>query len=140
MSDLNVTILNGRLTRDAEMRYTPAGNGVCSFSVATNKKYRNKDGEQIEKVVYHNCTMFGKQAEVFKQHTSKGSFVSLMGEYENDNYRNKDGIDVKTMRLIVNQFSFLDKKEGGDYSKAVEQLQHKAPNAVADFSNNDIPF
>ena len=64
MSDLNVTILNGRLTRDAEMRYTPAGNGVCSFSVATNKKYRNKDGEQIEKVVYYNRFFFSNNQEI----------------------------------------------------------------------------
>lgn len=143
--DLNITLINGRLTKDPVIAYIPvSGDAVCNFSIATNQSYL-KDNIKTERVTFHNCVIYRKPAETFVQHLRKGSHVHISGEYVNDSYKHKHGHQVNTMKLIVNEFSFLDKKSDSDnsYNKSVDKIVK--PETVAapvdePFDPDSVPF
>jgi len=103
----NQTII-GRLTRDPELKYTPNGNAVCSFSVAVNRRF-NKDVTD-----YFNVTAWKKAAELCAQYLTKGSQVAINGRMESRKYENKDGQKVTVWELQVDEVQFLDSKKSGD--------------------------
>lgn len=72
-------IIVGNLGRDPEMRYTPSGQAVTNFSVATNRKYTNSDGQQVEETIWFRISVWGKQAEVCNQYLRKGGKVLVEG-------------------------------------------------------------
>lgn len=77
-------ILIGNLGRDPEMRYTPSGQPVTSFSVATNRRYTNANGEQVEETLWFRVTTWGKLAETCNQYLKKGSKVLIEGRLTGD--------------------------------------------------------
>src|SRR3990172_12825676 len=92
------TIVVGHLGRDPELRYTQAGDGVCSFSVATSRKYTNKVGEKIEETTWFKVAVWGKMGEACQEYLKKGSLVLVEGELQADKstggpkvYEKKDG-------------------------------------------------
>jgi single-strand DNA-binding protein len=78
-------ILVGNVGRDPEMRYTPSGQPVTSFSVATNRQYTSNSGEQVKETVWLRITVWGKQAEACNQYVKKGSKVLVEGRLTPDN-------------------------------------------------------
>ena len=72
---LNKAILIGRLGRDPEMRYTPSGQPVANFSIATDETYTGKDGQKVEKTEWHRIVVWGKQAEFCGNYLAKGRLV-----------------------------------------------------------------
>ena len=77
--DLNHVMIAGRLTRDPELKYIPSGAAVCNFAIAASKKYRTKDGEQKEDVVFVNVTCWGKTAEFVGENFAKGLAILVEG-------------------------------------------------------------
>lgn len=90
MGSVNKVILVGNLGRDAEMKHTPSGSAVSSFSVATTEKWTGKDGQKQEKTEWHRCVLWGKQAEAVSQYLTKGKQVYLEGRLETRQWE-KDG-------------------------------------------------
>lgn len=90
MGSVNKVILVGNLGRDAEMKQTPSGSAVSSFSVATTEKWTGKDGQKQEKTEWHRCVLWGKQAEAVSQYLTKGKQVYLEGRLETRAWE-KDG-------------------------------------------------
>ena len=79
---LNKSYLYGNLTRDPEVRALPSGQQVATFSIATNRSFRNKEGQQQDQTEYHNIVAFGRQAEVMGQYLKKGRPVFIEGRIQ----------------------------------------------------------
>jgi single-strand DNA-binding protein len=110
---LNKAMIYGNLTRDPEMKALPSGMQVCSFSVATNRSYNDRDGKRQEAVEYHNVTSFGKQAEVIAKYLTKGSGVYVEGRLQTNSWE-KDGVKQYRTEIIVDKFEFGPKSGGGN--------------------------
>lgn len=106
---MNKVILMGNLTRDPEVRYSQNGNqmAIARFSVAVTRRFK-RDGEPDAD--FFNCTAFGKQAEFIERYMHKGSKVCLSGRIQNDNYTNKDGQMVYSIRVMVDEIEFAESK------------------------------
>ena len=116
---MNKVILVGNLTRDPEVRYSQGASQttVARFSVAVNRSFK-RDGEPDAD--FFNCTAFGKQAEFIERYMQKGTKVALSGRVQNDNYTNKEGQMVYSVRIIVDDIEFASSKNaasqnGGGY-------------------------
>ena len=106
---MNKVILMGRLTRDPEVRYSQGANqtAVARFSVAVDRRFK-RDGEPDAD--FFNCTAFGKQAEFIERYLRKGIKVVLAGRIQNDNYTNKEGQMVYSVRVMVDEIEFAESK------------------------------
>ncbi len=107
----NVVILQGRLTRDVEMRQTTSGKAVAKFSIATNSGFKNQNGE--EQVTFTECTAWGKTAEFMNRYFQKGTQLIVEGELRNNNYTDRDGVKHYGMLVNVKSVSFCEKRSEG---------------------------
>ena len=112
---MNKVILMGRLTRDPEVRYSQGANqtAVARFSVAVDRRFKREGEPDAD---FFNCTCFGKQAEFVERYLRKGVKVVLTGRVQNDNYTNKDGQMVYSVRIMVEEIEFAESKsaQGGN--------------------------
>src|SRR3982074_724665 len=122
MSNLNKVMLIGRLTRDPEKRYTPSGQPVTSFSIATNRYGGGNDGERKEVTDYHNirASKIGRRplAELVAQYTKKGSMVYVEGRLQTRSWEGQDGQKRRSTEVIVNDFEFLESRGPAAASQA----------------------
>jgi len=101
------TIIVGNVGRDAEMRYTPTGVPVTSFSVAVNRRWNSASGEQQEKTTWFRVTCWRKLAETAGQYVKKGQRILVEGEVEAQAYVDREGTPRGTLELTANNFRFL---------------------------------
>ena len=90
MSDVNKVFLSGNLVRDPEVRYTPQGQAVCEFTIATNKRWVTETGEKREKVTFVGCVCWGPKGEAFAKHHGKGQRALVEGELQQETWEDKD--------------------------------------------------
>src|SRR6185312_14736379 len=88
---LNKALVIGNLTRDPEIKALPSGIQVASFSVATNRVWKDKEGRKQESADYHNVVVFGRQAEIVGQYLKKGASVLVEGRMQTRSWDGKDG-------------------------------------------------
>ena len=105
---MNKAILIGRLTRDPELRSTPAGRNVCQFSIAVNRTFTNANGEREADFI--NCVVWDKQAENLVKYQKKGNQIAVEGRIQTRNYDDKDGKKVYVTEVIATNVQFLDSK------------------------------
>ncbi len=98
---LNKAILIGNLTRDPEIRSLPSGVKVCSFSIATNRVWKDKNGARQESADYHNVVVFGRQAETVAQYMKKGSSILVEGRMQTRSWEDKTSGEKKYRTEIV---------------------------------------
>lgn len=103
---MNQVILIGRAGKDAELRYTAGGTAVASFSLATTKKFRDKNGELKEKTAWHNIVCWGKTAETAAEFVCKGKQVAIRGEIDYSDYE-KDGQKHYKTEIVVEDLELL---------------------------------
>lgn len=89
--NLNKAFLIGNLTRDPELKTLPSGQPVVNFGVATNRMWKNKEGQPQQQVEFHNIVMFGRLAEIAKQYLKKGSLVMVEGRIQTRSWEAQDG-------------------------------------------------
>lgn len=109
---INKAMIFGNLTRDPEMRALPSGMQVCSFSVATNRNYKDRDGNRQESTDYHNVVAFGKQAEVISKYLAKGRSVFVEGRLQTSSWE-KDGQKHYRTEIVMDRFEFGPSGQGG---------------------------
>ncbi len=107
---MNKVILMGRLTRDPEVRYSQGASqtSVARFSIAVDRRFGKREGEPDAD--FFNCTAFGKTAEFVERYLHKGTKIALSGRIQNDNYTNKEGQMVYSVRIIVDDVEFAESK------------------------------
>jgi single-strand DNA-binding protein len=102
---LNKIILYGNLTRDPELKALPSGQNVVSFSVATNRDWKDKDGQKKEATEFHNVVAFGRTADVIGQYFKKGRPIYVEGRIQTRSWE-KDGAKQYRTEVIVENFQF----------------------------------
>jgi single-strand DNA-binding protein len=128
------TIVVGHLGRDPEMRYTPQGVAVTSFSVATTRRWTNAGGEQQEKTTWFNVTCWRKLAELAQQYLQKGRLVLVEGDVEARAYTDRDGNARASLDLTATNVRFLGGRgEPSDFGAG-------APSSDSAITEDDIPF
>ncbi len=146
---LNKVILIGRLGRDPEMRYTPSGQPVTNFSLATDESYTGKDGQKVQKTEWHRIVVWGKQAEFCGNYLSKGRLVYVEGKLETRKWTDKDGSEKYTTEIKADRVLGLDSAQGqagagapaahgGGYSAHGDDLGPAFPSEASGM--DDAPF
>ena len=107
MRGFSKAIITGNLTRDPELRSTPNGASVCSFSVAVNRTYRDASGEQKEDVSFIDCSAWGKTGETIAQYCKRGSGILVSGRLEQRSYETKEGEKRSRVEIVVDDFNFV---------------------------------
>jgi single-strand DNA-binding protein len=130
------TVVVGHLGSDPEMRYTPSGVPVTSFSLATSRRWTNQNGEQQEKTTWFRVTCWRKTAELAAQYLQKGRLVLVEGEIDSHAYTDRDGNPRSSLDLTANVVRFL-----GGRGESVEPAAAPAGHAE-EFPTNedDLPF
>lgn len=118
---INKVILQGRLTRDVEMRQTTSGKTVAKFSIATNSGFKNQNGE--EQTTFTECTAWGKTAEFVSRYFQKGAQLILEGELRNNNYTDRDGVKHYGMIVNVQSVNFCEKRSDGQPQQQAQAQQ-----------------
>jgi single-strand DNA-binding protein len=149
MASVNKVILVGRLGKDPEVKSIPSGTTVVKFSVATDEKFTNRNGEKQERTEWHNIEVWGKLGEICAQYLRKGKLVYLEGSIRTEEYE-KDGEKKRWTKIVANEMRMLDRRgdedEGGSYSGGGERsYANSAPrrgNAPAPAVDDDeeVPF
>ena len=111
---LNKAMVIGNLGEDPEMRYTQSGQAVVNFSVATNRRWTDSNGEQQEETDWHRIVAWGKQAESVDEYLSKGSSVYVEGRMQTRSYEDNDGVTRYVTEIVAMLVQFLDRRNSGD--------------------------
>ncbi len=115
MRGFSKAIITGNLTRDPELRTTPNGSSVCSFSVAVNRVFRDSSGNQQEDVSFIDCSAWGKLGEMINQYAKKGTGVLVSGRLDQRSWEDKNtGQKRSRVEVVVEDFNFLTGMERGD--------------------------
>jgi single-strand DNA-binding protein len=113
---LNKAIIIGNLTRDPEIKAIPSGLQVASFSLATNRVWKDKNGAKQESVDYHNVVVFGRQAETAAQYLKKGSSVFVEGRMQTRSWDAADGTKKYRTEVVADRVQFGPRPAGGPSS------------------------
>lgn len=136
MASLNRVLLMGNLTRNPEMRYTPAGSAVCEFGIAVNRRFVQANGAEKEEVCFIDIVVWGKQAESTSRYLQKGSSVFIEGRLVYDQWEEKE-TQKKRSRLRVNaeRVQFLDRRDDqrGPQGASVPEFPDSAPQQVGGY-------
>ena len=144
MRGFSKAIITGNLTRDPELRTTPNGASVCSFSVAVNRVYRDSNGEQKEDVSFIDCSAWGKLGEMISQYAKKGSGVLVSGRLDQRSWEDKtSGQKRSRVEIVVEDFNFTGSAPTGGASASAEStpasdIPDDIPDEEIDLS--DVPF
>jgi len=106
----NSVRLIGNLGQNPEVKETTNGKKLAKFSVATNESYRDENGKDVKETMWHNLTVWGKQADIAAMYLKKGSEVAIEGKLSNRNYTDKEGVKRYVTEIIVNEFMMLGGK------------------------------
>ena len=132
---MNRTEFIGRLCKDNEVSSSTSGTTFLRNSIAVNRKFKIEGEPDAD---FFSFTMFGKAAETFEKYTHKGSKVFLAGHMQNNNYTNKDGQKIYDVRLMVDDFEFLDNKADGEKTESKDS-KYDFIN-IADSVLEELPF
>ena len=148
-------IISGNITRDPELRTTPSGVKVTSFSVAVNRVYKDANGNNQESVSFIDCSAWGKAAEVINQYAKKGTGILVSGRLDQRSWEDKNtGQKRSRVEIVVEDFNFLGggaPGEGGsrsagnaDNGSSANAADEVVPDDIADdaaeVALDDIPF
>lgn len=156
MYSLNRATIIGNITRDPEMRTTPNGQNVTSFSVATNRRWKSPSGEFQESTEYHDVVAWGKTAEFVTNFMKKGNKIYVDGRLQTRSWETPDGVKQRRTEIVLENFvpltpkgeagdmSFdaIDDLGGGDAAQSAPKKPTKpaAPAAEDEINLEDIPF
>ncbi len=110
---LNKALIIGNLGKDPEVRFTPGGQAVARFPVATSEVFNDRDGQRQERTEWHNVVVWGKQAETCGQYLAKGRQVFLEGSIRTRQYDDKDGNKRYMTEVVAQRVQFLGGRGGG---------------------------
>lgn len=142
---LNKVTLIGNITKDIELKSIPSGMKVASFGLATNRTWKDKDGNKQEQAEFHNIVAFGKQAEVISQYCGKGDQLFIEGRIQTKSWDKEDGTKAYRTEIILENFQFGNKVEKKETQTAQQKDEARPNETVVDLDGrelnpDDIPF
>jgi single-strand DNA-binding protein len=121
---LNKVMIIGRLGRDPEMRYTPSGRPVTTFSVATSRTWNTSDGERRTETEWFNVVAWGSLAEICKQYLTKNRLIYVEGRLQSRHWEDSDGNKHYSTEIVANEMIMLDeKREANNESPDEETIE-----------------
>lgn len=158
---INNVVLVGRMTRDAELRYTQSNQAVATFTLAVNRNFKNQNGEREADFI--NCVIWRQQAENLANWAKKGALIGITGVIQTRNYENQQGQRVYVTEVIANSFQLLESRNSQNqsgnfqtgnssnygntnsmpnFSREAEQTSFFRGNTTnpMDISDDDLPF
>ncbi len=126
---INRVVLVGRMIRDPELRRTQQGDAVTSFTLAVNRNFTSRDGQQQADFI--NCVVWRKPAENVERYCSKGSLVGVEGKIQTRSYDNSQGQKVYVVEVICDSVQFLETRAARERAQSQPQMQMQQP------QNND---
>ncbi len=142
----NRIILVGNLGRDPELRYTTQGTPVCSFTMATNERRRDKAGENQDVTTWFRVTLWGRQAETASQYLTKGRPIYVEGRLRVEEWNDKDGRSRYTLEVHATDMQFIGTRNEEAATPATAarsdstQTSSVEPPSNVEVSDDDIPF
>jgi single-strand DNA-binding protein len=149
MAGINKVILIGNLGRDPEMRYTPNGIAVCSFSIATSETYKDRNsGERITQTEWHNIVLWRGLAETSEKFLRKGSKVFIEGKLKTRKWDDNQGITRYSTEVVADVMQMLDKKASDSSAPSVpesNEVKSEVDSTISseidvDIKTDDLPF
>ena len=141
---INKVILIGRLGRDPEVKYTPSGQAVAKFSIATDETYKDRNGEQQRRTEWHNIVAWRRLAEICGEYLVKGKLVYIEGRLQTRQWEDRDGNKRNTTEIIAREMKMLSAKGEGERSGISsgqeEPTPAPSPAPSAEITDDDIPF
>jgi single-strand DNA-binding protein len=135
--NLNKAMIIGNVTRDPEVRTTPSGQNVASFSVATNLVWTDQSGQKQEKVEFHNIIAWRKLAEICGQYLKKGSKVYVEGRLQTSDWVGQDGVKRYKTEIVLENMIMLDRAGQGGPASA-PRSNEPASEPIIDADNDEI--
>ncbi|GAB2022841.1 single-stranded DNA-binding protein [Pseudolactococcus yaeyamensis] len=137
---INNVVLIGRLTKDAELRYTPANQAVATFTLAVNRTFKNANGEREADFI--NVVVWRKTAENIANWAKKGALIGITGRLQSRNYENQQGQRVYVTEVVADSFQMLESRSRRDdnHSGTTQNTQAQAQTAAPDFGPDSDPF
>ncbi len=127
----NKIILIGNLTRDPEIKYSPQGTSICTFSIAVNHKYRQAE-EMKEEVTFINVVVFGKQADACAQYLNKGSSALVEGRLKENRWETDEGQKRSRHEVVAQNVRFLSRKQSAGTTSTDSAGDMSAPEEMTD--------
>ncbi len=141
MASVNKVILIGNLGRDPELRFTRDGQGVANFTLATNERWRDKDGQNQERTEWHRIVVWGKTAENCAQYLQKGRSCYIEGRIQSREWEDKEGNKRQTTEIVAQNVTFLGGRgEGGGGGGRPGGGTQDAPPPEPGPDGSEIPF
>lgn len=137
--NLNKVFLIGNLTRDPELRNLPSGIAVVSFGMATNRVWKDKQGQKQEDAQFHNVVVFGRQAEIANQYLTKGSLVLIEGRIQTRSWDGKDGSKQYRTEIVAETIQFGPRSgPGAATNPGTRTAAPKEEMPIIDLDHEDI--
>lgn len=143
---LNKALVIGNLTRDPELKTLPSGASVTTFSIATNRVYKDKDGNKQEDTQYHNIVVFGRQAETTAQYLKKGNMALVEGRIQTRSWDADDGTKRYRTEIVADRVQF-GPRGGGQSGGGAAPANNKKEEGLKtieypqeEINPDDIPF
>lgn len=130
MADINCVTLTGRLTRDAELKYSQNGNAIVNFTLAVGSRKRNPDGTWGDEASFFDCVYFGKGAEATNSYLTKGRMIAISGELRQNKFVGNDGQTRSKVEIVVGALTLTSGQgRGSDTSVADSVMQNRGQNS-----------
>ena len=142
MGSVNKVILIGNLGRDPEVRHTPSGAPVATFSIATNEAWNTREGQREERTEWHRVVAFGKLAEICGQYLKKGKQVYVEGRLQTRSWDDRDGNKRYTTEIVANTMTMLGRAGEGSsdtYAPPIQDGDYPESSSSGP-EDDDIPF
>jgi len=144
---INKVILIGNLGGDPEVRYAGSGTAVCNFTMATSRKFKDKNGEQQEQTEWHRIVTFGRTAEICGEYLKKGRQIYIEGRLQTRKWQDKDGNDRWTTEVVADSMQMLGSRPGADSGYGAQRDSSKSSfdegpyqPLPGDIPDSDVPF
>jgi single-strand DNA-binding protein len=150
---INKAMVFGNLTRDPELRALPSGMNVASFSIATNRVFKDRDGKKQEQTDFHNVVVFGRQADTVSQYLKKGASAFVEGRMQTRSWEGKDGEKKYRTEIVADRVQFGPRSSGGGGGARKSEDDQSMPEDMGapsggsaieypkdDINPDDIPF
>ncbi len=142
---VNKVILLGRLGRDPEVRYTPSGTMVANFSVATNRVWKDTNGQAVTETEWHNVVVWSKLAEIAQTYLKKGSLVYVEGRLQTRNWKDQNDVTHYKTEVIAENFQMVGPRSAGEQTSVTPTEPTQTPTEPEitpgpDEPVDDLPF
>jgi single-strand DNA-binding protein len=138
MANYNKVLLMGNLTRDIELKQIAGNQSVAEIGLAVNRRFKDREGNPREETTFVDCEAWGRTAEVMSQYLSKGKPVFIEGRLKLDTWQDQSGNKRSKMRVVVENFQFIEPRGEGGGGRASRPAEVAAPSQSE--GDDDIPF